>query len=429
MIKEDFVKYYINAEPISIDDKTLAILKPLARVKFDPSSYNIEKHISKKWASEDIHIFFELLKLSYCGYEYYQDKIDFPEAEQSILSLLPESDISTEIIGNAIHHVLSPYINDSHFAIITEEKLSFQKLYRSYFTSLIVESKDENYVVVKGNRIIKKGHVFSYEQVKDYIFETLPDSKGNRRFLLGIYTADYPKRITIGEFELPVHQCRTDNVSRMNESVKTDEIYDIPIVSHSTYYFETDKPSFDDYLELGKKYKNTKYLIWSILSNGGGNSNYPMNFIQGLNGHAVWNMDCAVINNPFISEGQKQEKRYSVFEIHDDLSSSQYEGTLYILQNKYVASSGESAIMYGRTVKNRIFVGSASMGCGQFGDMLTYRLPNSNLYFAMGYKVFNMDGFEEGKGLFPDYWLDSSDPVKDIVEFIKSRKTNETFIE
>lgn len=76
--------------------------------------------------------------------------------------------------------------------------------------------------------------------------------------------------------------------------------------------------------------------------------------------------------------------------------------------------------MYARNVKNACFVGSATAGCGQFGDNVTYELDNSKIRFRMGYKVFNMDGFDEGKGLLPDYWLDSENPVEDVIEYTKS---------
>jgi hypothetical protein len=89
-----------------------------------------------------------------------------------------------------------------------------------------------------------------------------------------------------------------------------------------------------------------------------------------------------------------------------------------VLQNKGAASSGESAICYARNVKNVCFVGSASMGCGQFGELKRYKLPHSDLRFSMGYKAFYTDGSEEGKGIFPDYWFDSTNPIAELAEYI-----------
>jgi hypothetical protein len=95
---------------------------------------------------------------------------------------------------------------------------------------------------------------------------------------------------------------------------------------------------------------------------------------------------------------------------------------MFVLQNKGVASSGESAVSYARSVKNVCFVGSMTAGCGQFGDLRRYRLLNSGIYFVMGYKVFNMDGFEEGKGFMPDYWLDTRDVFDETTDFIKAMR-------
>ena len=91
-----------------------------------------------------------------------------------------------------------------------------------------------------------------------------------------------------------------------------------------------------------------------------------------------------------------------------------------MLQNKQTASSGEAAVMYARSVKNAVFVGSATMGCGQFGDLMKWTLPHSGVTFAMGYKVFHMEGFEEGRGLLPDLWLDSDRPWDELCAWIRA---------
>lgn len=62
------------------------------------------------------------------------------------------------------------------------------------------------------------------------------------------------------------------------------------------------------------------------------------------------------------------------------------------------------------------------MGCGQFGDHLSYRLPHSGIVMRMGYKVFNMDGFEEGKGIRPDYWLDEDDPIAALKAYLLAKE-------
>ncbi|HOP11692.1 MAG TPA: hypothetical protein PK629_09415 [Oscillospiraceae bacterium] len=419
MKKEEFEKYYKNAKPLFIDKDDLESIKPLTKQKYQPG---FDKWILKYEAEKDIDVFFKILQFSYAGYDYYKDKINFIDVKNQILAELPEKDITTTDFGKVIHHALYPYITDSHFVFLIEGEYSFKKLYRAYFTDLLLELKDDSYIVIKGNEDIKEGYCFSYNQVKDYLFETLPATNGNKRYLLGIYTLQFPNNISINGYELLLHPCKTDDIQQIKEGVKIDIINGVPIVHHSTYSFKSPQPSFDEYRELGQKYKNTEYLVWSILSNNGGNSEYPKSFIMGLNDYAIWTMSAAVLNNPSL-ENLLPLKSFKIYEEGSiNLACSNYKGTLYIIQNKKVASSGESAIMYGRCVRNKVFVGSASMGCGQFGDTLLYKLPYSNLFFSMGYKVFNMNGFEEGKGIYPDYWLDSQDPVNDVVRFILLRK-------
>ncbi len=89
--------------------------------------------------------------------------------------------------------------------------------------------------------------------------------------------------------------------------------------------------------------------------------------------------------------------------------------------NKWVASSGEAAIAYAKSCKNVVFIGSASSGMGQYGDCKTYQLINSKIIITLGYKVFQMQ-FDEGKGYIPDYWIDSSNPLKYLQKWLKTNK-------
>ncbi|MFA6730799.1 MAG: hypothetical protein WCR95_07365 [Eubacteriales bacterium] len=425
MEREKFNKYYVNHIPVNMDALITSQIRLAAKSSNNENMYKSVKNIGRAEAAGDIELFFNILKYCYCGYEYYNELIDFDDLKKEAVSSLPETP-TTKAVRDILYKTLSKHINDSHFGFIAgkNKTLSLGKLYRAYFTSLVVELKNGRYLVAKGNKTVKKGYEFTHEQIKDYLFETFPDKQGNKRYLVGVYTQTPVKQIVIGSFSLPAHLCRTDNYKKLNTPVKIEETEGIPIIHHSTYSNGGVKESFESYKKTGVKYKDTKYLIWSILSNGGGNSKFPECFIDGLNNNAVWELDLAVISNPVINESNdndsENKKSYSIFNIGKvDFSKSLYGGRLFVLQNKFVASSGEAAVMFGRNVKDVCFVGGATMGCGQFGDILTYRLPNTNIYFHMGYKVFNMEGFEEGKGFLPDYWIDSNNPVEEVAAFIK----------
>lgn len=243
---------------------------------------------------------------------------------------------------------------------------------------------------------------------------------------MGILSANPVETITVGGVSCPVHRCRTDFVKTCEEQWMETERDGIPVVYHTDYCVDhsVENP-FEPFQKSGEKYRDSEVLIWSVLNNGGGSSYFPKHFIEGLNDHAVWEVDGSVLKNPLLDDKMDEKvKKYQTFlDSHKiDHTQATYGGRLFVLQNKGVASSGESAVKYAESVKNVCFVGSATAGCGQFGENRRYHLPNSGVPFMMGYKVFNMNGFEEGKGIAPDYWLDTTDPVGELVEYIKTLK-------
>lgn len=425
MNQTDFETYYKNAEPIPVSDKVLERLKPLRVYGLKREEIVNRTDITKKQAREDLALFFELLRYCYSGYSYYLEGKIEPEAKtEEILNLLPDTATTTFALADAVCHVLSPYINDSHFAFASDHRTSFAKSFRARFSDLVVYACDDGYRVENENLQIPRGYLFSEAEAGEYVWETLPGRDGRRRYLLGVYTPEEVSEIMVGGITLPLHACKTDEIyPNPQQGVAWEEERDgVPIVHHATYMARNAALSFEDYRKSGMRYRNSDVLVWSLLSNTGGHSGYPQNFVQGLNGYACWEMDVAMLSGPFTGKAEAREIRYEVYENEKiDLSRSEYEGRLFVLQNKSVMSSGESALYFARSVKHVTFVGSASGGCGQFGDIGVYRLPNTGLVFQMGYKVFNNESFEEGRGLLPDYWLDSADPVGELVRYLRSR--------
>ena len=423
MTREELYKLYDNKPSTLLDDALISRLTPLTGVRFDDLRlyYESDTEFSQAEAAEDVETFFELLRLCYAGYEYYAARVDFDKVKAEIIADLNIDQITRRDIANAIYSHLSPVINDSHFAIFPDEALRFTRLYHAFFTGLTVSPDGDGYTVVVGTEEITTGYTFDAGDLEGYLFETLPAHDGTRRYLVGVYTDKLPESLNIGELTLPLHACRTDSVS-YDGSVMEREEKGIPVVHHSAYDNGVFNWDYDSFRRSGASLRDAPHLIWSVLSNPGGNSNYPMHFIDALNDNAVWEMQVVVLNNPLLPVGCSENvHRFDGVHLSEqlDMSKSSYNGTLYVLQNKGVASSGEAALMYARSVKNVRFIGTASMGCGQYGECRLYCLPHSHLAFQMGYKVFNMDGFEEGKGLYPDYWLDSDDPIGDVAAWIR----------
>ena len=425
MNRIDFEAYYQKAAPIRVSREAVERLKPLRVYGLKKEDIINHTDITPKQVREDLALFFELLRYCYSGYSYYLEGKIEPEAKiEEILELLPDTAITTFALADAVCQVLSPYINDSHFAFASDHRTSLAKIFQAYFSDVVVCACEGGYRVENGSPQIPAGHLFAKEEAEAYLFETLPGEDGRRRYLLGVYTPEEASEITVGGIALPLHRCKTDSVCpEPQQGAAWEEERDgIPVVYHDTYSAKDIALSFEDYRKSGMRYRDSDLLVWSLLSNTGGHSGYPQNFVLGLNGYACWEMDVAMLSGPFTGKAEAQEIRYEVYENEKiDLSRSEYEGKLFVLQNKRVMSSGESALYFARSVKHVTFVGSASGGCGQFGDIGIYRLPNTGLAFQMGYKVFNNENFEEGRGLLPDYWLDSSDPVGEVVRYLRTR--------
>lgn len=431
MKREELNKYYTNAKPVELDDATIERLRPLVDAEGEWAG---DVPLTREAAVEDIECFFDLLKYCYAGYNYYADKVDFAQAKADVLAALPDDGITAVQVKDALYSRLKPHINDTHFAFECGGWESFKKSYNAYFTGLTVEECDGGYKVIrKETDEVKVGHIFTKAEVEGHLFETFPNADGTKRYLVGVLSPTKPETLEIGGLTMPLHLCRIDTFHepRGDGAWSWWTWYDITLIKHLNYVdseIELTRKAFNldetanEYREYGKSLAKEPVFMWSLLGNYGGNSEYPKDFIYALNDYAVWECDCAVLSNPILDK--KKEEKVSEYHVYGsqqiDHSKAKYEGKIFVLQNKGVASSGESAVSYARSVKNVYFVGSATAGCGQFGDLRKYRLPNSGIYFVMGYKVFNMDGFEEGKGFTPDYWLDTKDAFTETADYIKA---------
>lgn len=100
-------------------------------------------------------------------------------------------------------------------------------------------------------------------------------------------------------------------------------------------------------------------------------------------------------------------------------SDQEFLGDTIVLINHNVCSSSEVAVLYSTMMKNSILVGSKTGGVNNFGNIEGYILPKSNLLVMIPTSVFHHELFNEGVGILPKYWLDSEDPINDIIKWIK----------
>ena len=126
--------------------------------------------------------------------------------------------------------------------------------------------------------------------------------------------------------------------------------------------------------------------------------------------------------NNFIKEQKKESKSYwhIIDSSNKKVKIGNYKGTAILLINRVVGSSGEATISFSKCLKNCILIGENSAGGGIFGDNCLYILPNSKIKLQLPFKLNLIKGFYEGVGFMPDYWLDSKNPINEIIIWINN---------
>ena len=187
-----------------------------------------------------------------------------------------------------------------------------------------------------------------------------------------------------------------------------------------------------------------------MFNNGGGSSVFPQTFIKNLNGSVQWDTDWAELTSPAIAEYytnmdltvlpevspglQHLKARYSAkFQqlMRDPVKSwtfsksemrqmpGEFAGELILLTNRRVLSAGENLVGSSRSISNQIIIGENTGGSAQFSSTCEYILPHSKLILNLPRQLIFIPGLEECVGYLPDYWLDTCDPVEEVLSWLK----------
>ena len=97
-------------------------------------------------------------------------------------------------------------------------------------------------------------------------------------------------------------------------------------------------------------------------------------------------------------------------------------GPAFVLQDKGVASSGESAVENFRAAADVLFVGGPTSGMALVPNNATFYLPYSGLpcYFGTGLAFCETDENRDGIGFLPDLWVDPTRAMnltKKLIEY------------
>ncbi len=398
--------------------------------------------VSAEKAAEDIERLFYLFNKGYSGYGYFVNVGSFDEAKAGILRELKRQPIwNGEELSSLIYEYLS-FLRDRHLNIGGQEYGGHEDFwydkgfeFREDHGEYIFTSDDKDYTVVSINE----------ESPDSYMFLSL-NADGDAVFRVGVLSFSSPQPIELrAQSGQEVRQWRiklSRSLPRYSEIFEEKMVGGVPVVCIRSFG-DHPREYIDRFLDSASRYKGEPCLIVDIRGNGGGNEEWPKQWIIRFTGRRP---DRVQVFTELISETtmigrsnsyalalhnvpelEEQGYRVKVEEFRGYAESIEekditpywwpYEvpglmeipsnTTLIVLIDANVYSAGEGFISYLHQVENVVFVGENSGGALTYGQMSHHRLPNSKLLVGMptSLNVFLDLEYREEKGFFPDLWV------------------------
>lgn len=403
------------------------ITQPKRFEKYMPVSRS-PSTVTKEQASEDLSELIYLINNRYCGKEYWENQgINFDLCYDEIAGFISTSDeIYISDFCRKIYSCFNKGIVDNHFSFASPltGRLGFSKQYSAYFADFVVEKKGSVYSVIKsGDKTVKIGSRVGGDNC---FYKTL--SPRNRElFLVGCRSFEAVKSIRLyiddKPREVSVHRCRAIKKNEQSDvCMRLSTKNSVNIYRSNCCDYVDGINERTDFIALGERHRNDRVLVLDYLSNQGGYNRITREFIKGLNDYVHCEENCAKLISP-VTENKDCFREWIIEKSQPyDTASGKFDGTLVMLINGDTASSGETAVLYARSLRNLILIGENSMGCNTFGNVASYSLRHSKITARIPNTLnlcANPDDCAEGKGFAPDFWVDSDNVQDEVLSWIR----------
>lgn len=416
MNQNDFLKYSA-CEPMTVLRK---------RFNQGENLYKpVPDAITADEALEDILYLQYVLENAYSGYPYFRKAL-FDNAFSSMRRILnQQTTIKPNHLIDMISEQLS-FINDGHLSFTTEAYgRGFYQQTLTYVSNMLLEEKDGKYFDTSTQK-----HIELYGNAT--LFHTV-STDDRCLYLVGESSKqeiqDVQLLIDGCLTKVPVHKIRSIEAT---EEVLVSEAYydDIAIITCNTFLGDSEQ-DLKKLKSIGEKCRKYPHVIWNLSNNLGGNSAFAEQFLTGLNGGYRNTALLRSLNSTLVHAKEYGEIKETAYHFTEEKPAAfagedLFCGTLHVIFNNCVASSGELALIYARSLPKVVFYGCNTMGIGHFGDLCIYYLPHSKITLWCPQKVFQTI-IPETEGMHPDFWIDSSDVLSVVKDHIRSHFTDSTF--
>lgn len=383
--------------------------------------------LSKKDAFKDFDAFKFAIDNLYCGKPFHEfNGVNFEECYTEIEKFINNtSQITALSLCNAYAEAFENKFTDNHFGfyVPTDKNNKIRKIasrcFMPFFCGITVEKKnDDFYVVETENNSVKIG-----DKIEDNgcMFRTFPIN-GNERYLVGCRSWNKINSIDIicnrNIITVPVHLCRSGEKEKDDIVFSHRNINKYDIIRSNTFSSYSDKTTTHETKAIGNNLKKSNTIIMDLRHNYGGNSVYSYAFFEALNGYCVNPYTVCSLMTPYHRKKFRKKEWIITESERVDLSKAEYKGSFIVLTDYHCASSAEETVNFTKSLKNCIRVGTNTLGCNCYTNLYVAFLPKTHMAIYLPNTAI-MDMFEEGKGFEPDYWIDSDDPIDEIINWLQ----------
>lgn len=240
-----------------------------------------------------------------------------------------------------------------------------------------------------------------------YRFPTLAED-GAATWLVGEFALkdDDPAALALAGRELPLHRARSGSIASWDPFTLTTE--GVPVLQVRTMV----QQDLEGLTDTAAQLREASRIILDLRFNGGGSDRPAMDWFARLGaGRLRWTPGGDLAPG----EAPRTARWTSWGEGHVGRGRPSFHGVLDVLIDGSVASSGETFAQLAAQVPGAGLYGQNTAGCSRFGNLERQApLPHTGLVATFGHTRFDWDTVHpvaEGRGIFPDVWLDDPDPV------------------